>query len=176
MPRRVAASTLTMSTPLPYRADNDPGEQLRGNTVTLVLAVQDQTPAESPGRQRYRGGCSGDREPGGTPTGTGTGQRPKGANWRTSDEGKPEDGGRRRRTRRANGKPEASPPGTPEAVRSGPKPPGESPGIWGRTHLRWRWRNRKPSGQYHSHRRIVLVLPMPLLAQWLPTAGTQANF
>jgi len=38
-------------------------------------------------------------------------------------------------TRRANGKPEESPPASPEAVRSGPKSPGENPGIWGRTHV-----------------------------------------
>ena len=49
--------------------------------------------------------------------GTGTGQRPKGTNRRTPDEGKPEEGGRRGRTRRATGKPEESPQGKPEDVR-----------------------------------------------------------
>src|SRR5271165_2583420 len=49
--------------------------------------------------------------------GTGTGQRPKGPNRRTPDEGKPEEGGGRGRTRRANGKPEESPPREPEDVR-----------------------------------------------------------
>jgi hypothetical protein len=49
--------------------------------------------------------------PQGNRRGTGTGPRPKGTNRRTPNEGKPEDGGGRGRTRRANGKPEESPPG-----------------------------------------------------------------
>ena len=40
----------------------------------------------------------------------------EGNNRRTLDEGKPEEGGRRRRTRRATGKPEESPQGKPEDV------------------------------------------------------------
>ena len=61
-----------------------------------------------------------------------TGDRRTKGNQRTAGEGGEPGGqtGSRRKARR----------GKPEAVRSGPRPPGESPGIWGRTHLRCRWR------------------------------------
>ena len=105
--------------------------------------------------------AQGKGNPEGNRRGTGTGQRPKGTNRRTPDEGKPEDGGRRGRTRRANGKPEESPPGTPEAVRSGPKPPGESPGIWGHTHLRRRWRSAGRAGRAARLAQAHLAPPGP---------------
>ena len=111
--------------------------------VTLVLAARDQTPTASPRRRatvkpaqvmETRRETDGKPAPGdGRRVRTETAGRRE-TRGRTPDAGKPEDGGRRGRTRRANGKPEESPPGTSEAVRSGPKPPGESPGIWGRTH------------------------------------------
>jgi hypothetical protein len=41
-------------------------------------------------------------------------------------------------------------------VRSGPRPPGESPGIWGRTHLRCRWRRPGWSAQTAHSRRTSL--------------------
>ena len=46
-------------------------------------------------RQRYRGACSREGSLEGLRRGTGTGQRPKGTNRRTPDEGKPAEGGRR---------------------------------------------------------------------------------
>jgi hypothetical protein len=82
----------------------------RGRTDDLGPCRPGPTPAEP-----LRGGASveiaqGKGNPEGNRRRTGTGQRPKGTNRRTPDQGEPREGGRRGRTRRANGKPEESPP------------------------------------------------------------------
>ena len=89
----------------------------RGRTGDLRPGRLGPTPAEPPRGSANVKIAQGKGNPEGNRGGTGTGQRPKGTNRRTPDEGKPEEGGRRGRTRRANGKPEESPHGKPEDVR-----------------------------------------------------------
>jgi hypothetical protein len=89
----------------------------RGRTGDLGPCRPGPTPAEPPRGSATVTIAQGKGNPEGNRRRTGTGQRPKGPNRRTPDEGKPEDGGRRGRTRRANGKPEESPQGRPEDVR-----------------------------------------------------------
>ena len=55
--------------------------------VTLVLAAPGPNAGGIAPRERYRKACSGETEPGGKPTGTGTGRQPKGTNRRPLDEG-----------------------------------------------------------------------------------------
>ena len=88
-----------------------------GRTGDLGPCRPGPTPAEPPRGSAIVRIAQGEGTPEGHRRGTGAGQRPKGTNRRTPDEGKPEEGGRRGRTRRANGKPEESPRGEPEDVR-----------------------------------------------------------
>ena len=117
--------------------------------VTLVLAAQDQTPTASP-RGRATVKPAQVLEPRGKPMGnrhraTAEGHEPETAERREPEEnaGRRETRGRRAKGTNPAGKRETGgkPAGNPEVVRSGPKPPGESRGIWGRTHLRRRWRS-----------------------------------
>ena len=89
----------------------------RGRAGDLGPCRPGPTPAEPPRGRANVKIAQGNGNPEGNRGGTGTGQRPKGTNRRTPDEGKPEEGGRRGGTRRATGKPEESPQGKPEAVR-----------------------------------------------------------
>ncbi len=89
----------------------------RGRAGDLGPGRPGPTPAEPPRGSASVKVAQGKGNPEGNRRGTGTGQRPKGTNRRTPDEGKPEKGGRRGRTRRATGKPEESPQGKPEDVR-----------------------------------------------------------
>ena len=81
----------------PCRPGPTPAEPRRGSAIVKI--------AQGKGTRRD---TEGEPEPG-------NGRR--GQNRRTPDDGKPEEGGRRGRTRRANGKPEESPRGEPEDVR-----------------------------------------------------------
>jgi hypothetical protein len=157
----------------------DPGEPGRGSTGDLGPCRPGPRPAEPPRGSasvkaaQVKGNPEGNRrEPA-----PGNGRRERTGERRTKGNqrkhaGRRETTGRRAkgRTRRANGKPEESPPGTPEAVRTGPKPPGESPGIWGRTHLRCRWRSPGIApGQHDSHRLISRPPDQPALR--MPAGG-----
>ena len=88
----------------------DPGEVVAAGLVTLVPAARDlrlrNRPAAALTSRLPREG-----NPEGNRRRTGTGQRPKGPNRRTPDEGKPGTAGEGGRARRANGKPEESPQG-----------------------------------------------------------------
>ena len=105
--------------PLPIWSAGGSRDRARGRGITGDLGPcrPGPTPAEPPRGSATVKIAQGKGNPEGNRRGTGTGQRPKGPNRRTPDEGKPEEGGRRGRTRRANGKPEESPPGEPEDVR-----------------------------------------------------------
>ncbi len=96
--------------PRRVRADRAiPGEVVAAELVTLVPAARDQCPGNRPAaavRWRSLKGRGTRRE---TDGGTGTGQRPKGTNRRTPDEGKADEGGEprgqtgnRRKARRGN--------------------------------------------------------------------------
>ncbi len=110
----VSVATSHRAQPLPIcRAggSRDRGRGGRGRTGDLCPCRPGPTPAEPPRGSANVKIAQGKGNPEGNRTGTGTGQRPKGTNRRTPDEGKPEEGGRRGGTRRANGKPEESPQG-----------------------------------------------------------------
>jgi len=63
-------------------------------------------------------------------TATAEGTEPENAGRRETEEG-----GRRGRNRLGKRETGGKPGREPEDVRWGPKPPGESPGIWGRTYI-----------------------------------------
>jgi hypothetical protein len=98
-------------------------------------------------RQRYRKACSGEREPGGNrrepESGNGrrerTGERRTKASRRTAGEGGTNPVGKRETG--------GEPAGGPGDRESGPKPPGASPGIWGRTRLLCRWQSPERSAR-----------------------------
>jgi hypothetical protein len=128
----------------------DPDERGRGSTGDLGPWRPGPNADGIAPQNGYRKACSGNgtrREtdgkpaPGDGPRARTTDRRTKGYQRRTPEAGKPEDGGRRGQIPAGKRETGGKPAGTPEAVRSGPKPPGESPGIWGRTHPPRRWRS-----------------------------------
>jgi hypothetical protein len=146
--------------------------------VTLVLGAQDQPPTASPHRRATVKPAQ-VMEPGGKPTGTGTrataeGHEPQTAGRRETRVGRRKQGNQRTAGEGTNlaGRRETGgkPAGTPEAVRSGPKPPGESPGIWGRTHPPRRWRSPGGVGRWARLIPAHLVLPQPA-GPPVPAAG-----
>jgi hypothetical protein len=89
----------------------------RGGSGDLGPCRAGLTPAEPPHSSANVKTTQGKGNLEGNRRGPGTGGRPRGRSRRTPDAGKPEEGERRRRILRANGKPEESPQGKPEAVR-----------------------------------------------------------
>jgi len=140
------------------------GERGRGSTCDLGPCRPGPNAGGIAPRQRYREGCSGEREP----------RAPTGIRRRATAEGnEPEEGGRRatggRRAKGTNpaGKRETGgkPAGDPAGREVRPQITGESSGIGGRAHLRCGWQSpgrsaptahslhQLPGGQRPSARR-----------------------
>ncbi len=99
--------------PLPIWSAGGSRDRARGRGITGDLGPcrPGPTPADLPRGSATVKIAQGKGTPEGSRRGTGTGPRPKGPNRGTLDEGKPEEGGGRGRTRRANGKPGGKPAG-----------------------------------------------------------------